>query len=78
MASAFQIRALTKASRILGSPERLCEMLDAPRAAFHRWLDGEESMPVAYFSLVLDFLADMEAGVTLLTSPDESSGIRKL
>ena len=75
MASAFQIRALKKASRILGSPERLCELLDAPRAAFYRWIEGEESMPVAYFGLVLDFLADMEKGATLVTS-GASTGIR--
>lgn len=75
MASSFQIRALHKASRLLGSPERLCELLDAPRAAFYRWMEGEESMPVAYFGLVLDFLADMEAGVTHLASA-EATGIR--
>jgi hypothetical protein len=75
--SAFQIRALKKASRILGSPDRLCELLDAPRAAFNRWMEGEESMPVAYFGVVLDFLSDMESGVTLLTSPHDSAGIRQ-
>ena len=52
-------------------------MLDAPRAAFYRWMEGEESMPVAYFGMVLDFLSDMESGVTLLTSSNESSGIRR-
>ena len=77
MVSTFQIRALKKASRILGSPERLCQLLDAPRAAFQRWLEGEESMPVAYFGLVLDFLSDMESGVTLLTSSNDSSGIHQ-
>ena len=71
MPSAFQIRALRKASRILGSPERLCEMLDAPRVAFLRWMEGEESMPMGYFGMVLDFLADMESGVTLLTPANE-------
>lgn len=76
MPSSFQIRALKKASRILGSPERLCQLLDAPRSAFYRWMEGEESMPVAYFSVVLDFLSDMETGVTLLTSSNESPGIR--
>lgn len=75
MASAFQVRALKKASRILGGPERLCELLDAPRAAFYRWMEGEESMPVSYFGLVLDFLADMEKGATLVAS-GESTGIR--
>jgi hypothetical protein len=71
VASSFQIRALKKASRILGSPERLCALLDAPHAAFYRWMEGEESMPLAYFTLVLDFLSDMESGVTLLTSSNE-------
>lgn len=66
MASAFQIRALKQASTILGSPERLCEVLDAPRGAFYRWIDGEESMPIGTFGMVLDFLADMESGTTLL------------
>jgi hypothetical protein len=75
VASAFQIRALKKASRILGSPERLCDLLDAPRAAFYRWMEGEESMPVAYFGLVLDLLADIEKGATLFGS-GESTGIR--
>jgi hypothetical protein len=75
VASAFQVRALKKASRILGGPERLCELLDAPRAAFYRWMEGEESMPVSYFGLVLDFLADMEKGATLVAS-GESTGIR--
>jgi hypothetical protein len=75
VASAFQIRALKKASRILGSPERLCELLDAPHAAFYRWMEGEESMPVAYFGVVLDLLADMEKGATLVAS-GESTGIR--
>ena len=75
MASAFQVRALKKASRILGSPERLCELLDAPHAAFYRWMEGEESMPVAYFGVVLDLLADMEKGATLVAS-GESTGIR--
>ena len=74
MASAFQIRALKKASRLLGSPERLCELLDAPRGSFCRWMEGEESMPVAYFGLVLDFLADMEKGATLVGS-GESTGV---
>jgi len=73
--SAFQTRALKKASRILGSPERLCDLLDAPRAAFYRWMEGEESMPVAYFGVVLDLLADMEKGATLVAS-GESTGIR--
>lgn len=75
MASAFQVRALKKASRVLGSPERLCELLDAPRAAFYRWLEGEESMPVAYFGLVLDFLGDMDKGATPVASGD-STGVR--
>jgi len=78
VASAFQIRALKKASRILGSPARLCEMLDAPRAAFSRWMEGEESMPMGTFGMLLDFLSDMETGVTLLTPSNDSPGIRGL
>jgi hypothetical protein len=66
VASTFQIHALKKASRILGTPERLCALLDAPHAGFYRWMEGEESMPIAYFGLVLDLLADMEAGATAL------------
>jgi hypothetical protein len=76
VASAFQIRALKKASRILGTPERLCEMLDAPRAAFYRWMEGEESMPMSYFGMVIDFLADMESGANLLTAANDSTGVR--
>lgn len=49
-------------------------MLDAPRAAFHRWVDGREAIPAPYFGMLLDFLADMESGANLLTSPDEASG----
>jgi hypothetical protein len=78
VASAFQIRALKKAARILGGPERLCDVLDAPRAAFHRWLEGEEAMPAATFGMLLDFLSDMESGVTLLTPSNDSPGIRSL
>ena len=69
---------MKKASRILGSPERLCEMLDAPRAAFSRWMEGEESMPMGTFGMLLDFLSDMETGVTLLTPSNDSPGIRGL
>jgi hypothetical protein len=76
VANSFQIRALKKASRILGTPERLCDMLDAPRAAFYRWMEGEESMPMAYFGMVLDFLSDMESGATLLSSSNDSAGVR--
>ena len=52
-------------------------MLDAPRAAFHRWLEGEESMPIAYFGMVLDFLADMESLYAALPpSANDSAGVR--
>ena len=76
MASPFQRSALRKASRILGSPERLCELLDAPRVAFYRWMEGEESMPVGTFGMVLDFLSDMESGRAFPASSSESSGVR--
>ena len=51
-------------------------MLDAPRAAFRRWMEGEESMPVAYLGMVLDFLSDMESGATAINSPRDSAGVR--
>ena len=72
MANGFHRRALKKACRILGDEERVREMLDAPRAAFHRWVDGREAIPAPYFGMLLDFLADMESGANLLTSPDEA------
>ena len=78
MANGLQRRALHKACRILGDEERLREMLDAPRVAFYRWIAGTEPVPAPYFSMLLDFLADMESGVTLLTSPNESPGVRAL
>jgi len=34
-------------------------------------------MPIAYFGMVLDFLSDMESGVTLLTASQDSAGIRQ-
>ncbi|HUQ74252.1 MAG TPA: hypothetical protein VM183_05950 [Burkholderiales bacterium] len=67
---------MRKASRILGTPERLCEMLDAPRAAFYRWMEGDESMPMSYFGMVIDFLADMESGANLLTAANDPTGVR--
>ena len=51
-------------------------MLDAPRAAFQRWMEGEESMPVAYLGMVFDFLADMESGATAINAPKASAGVR--
>ena len=68
----FHQRALHKACRILGDEDRVREMLDAPRAAFHRWMDGHEAIPAPYFVMLLDFLADMESGANFLTSPEES------
>ena len=68
----FYQRVLGKACRIVGDEERVREMLDAPRAAFLRWMDGREAIPAPYFHMLLDFLADMESGANILTSPDES------
>ena len=65
MAYAFQRRALRKAARIAGSPERVCDMLGAPPGAFCRWGEGEEAMPERFQRMLLDFLADMEATSTL-------------
>ncbi len=60
MGNAFQVRALKAASRLMGRPERLRDMLGAPPGAFCRWIDGYEPMPPAALARVLDFLADME------------------
>lgn len=51
-------------------------MLDAPRAAFYRWMEGDESMPMSYFGMVIDFLADMESGANLLTAANDPTGVR--
>jgi hypothetical protein len=72
----FHRRALTKAVGILGDEDRVREMLDAPRAAFHRWRAGEEAIPQPYFGMLLDFLADMESGINILTSVDETRSQR--
>lgn len=61
MGTAFQVRALKAASRLMGRPERLRDMLGAPPGAFCRWLDGYEAMPAAVLAMVLAFLADMES-----------------
>ena len=76
MRNGFHRRALRKAVRILGDEDRVREMLDAPRAAFLRWIDGDEAIPAPYFGMLLDFLADMESGANILTSPDETRGLR--
>ena len=76
MGNRFYQRALGKACRILGDEERVREMLDAPRAAFHRWMDGREAIPAPYLRMLLDFLADMESGTNLLTALDEMRGAR--
>lgn len=49
------------ASRLMGRPERLRDMLGAPPGAFCRWLDGYEAMPPAVLAMVLEFLAEMES-----------------
>jgi len=67
---------LKKACRILGDEDRVREMLDAPRAAYYRWLAGDEPIPDVYFGMLLEFLSDMESGSNLLTSPDEAGGLR--
>ena len=61
MRTAFQVRALKAASRLMGRPERLRDMLGAPPGAFCRWLDGYEAMPPAVLAMVLEFLAEMES-----------------
>ena len=76
MRNRFYQRVLGKACRIVGDEERVREMLDAPRAAFLRWSEGDEAIPAPYFGMLLDFLADMESGANLLTSPDETRGAR--
>ncbi len=65
MANAFQMRALRKAARITGSPERLRSILGAPPGAFCRWLEGDEAMPEYFQRMLLDFLSDMESTSTL-------------
>ena len=59
----LQLRALRKAARILGGEERLRALLDAPPGAFSRWMQGAEPVPTPVFLMIVDFLADMEAGV---------------
>jgi hypothetical protein len=61
----LQLRALRKAARIVGGEERLRAMLDAPPGAFARWWQGAEPVPTTVFLVLVDFLADMESGVTL-------------
>jgi len=65
MANAFQMRALRKAARITGSPERVRDILGAPPGAFCRWCEGDEPMPERFQRMLLDFLADMESTSTL-------------
>jgi len=76
VAKAFQRRALRSAARILGGESRLREMLDAPPGAFMRWLEGAEAMPELVFLMVVDFLADMEAGTNLLNRPSLDPTVR--
>jgi hypothetical protein len=61
MGNSFQVRALKAASRLMGRPERLRDMLGAPPGAFCRWIDGYEAMPPAVLAMVLEFLAGMES-----------------
>ena len=68
----LQLRALRKAARILGGEERLRALLDAPPGAFSRWLQGAEPVPMPVFLMIVDFLADMEAGVQPFGSAGET------
>ena len=68
----LQLRALRKAARLLGGEERLRALLDAPPGAFSRWLQGVEPVPLPVFLMLVDFLADMEAGVQPFGSGGES------
>jgi hypothetical protein len=68
----FQLRALRKAARILGGEERLRELLDAPPGAFARWMQEAEPVPAPVFLMLVDFLADMEAGVHPFGSAGEN------
>lgn len=73
----FQLRALRKAARILGSEERLRDMLGAPRGAFVRWWEGAEPVPTPIFLMIVDFLADMESGVQPFGSGGETLPARQ-
>jgi hypothetical protein len=68
----LQLRALRKAARLLGGEERLRALLDAPPGAFSRWLQGVEPVPLPVFLMLVDFLADMEAGVQPFGSGGET------
>jgi hypothetical protein len=61
VAHGLQERALKRAARITGGPERLRDLLGAPPGAFCRWLAGDERMPASYFALLLAYLAEIEA-----------------
>ena len=68
----LQLRALRKAARILGGEERLRALLDAPPGAFSRWVQGAEPVPLPVFLMLVDFLADLEAGVRPFGSAGET------
>jgi hypothetical protein len=72
----LQLRALRKAARILGGEQRLRDVLDAPPGAFSRWMQGVEPVPTPIFLMVVDFLADMEAGVQPFGSAGEVLPVR--
>jgi hypothetical protein len=55
------MRALRHASRLVGRPERLRDLLGAPPGAFYRWFEGYEAMPPEVLAMVLEFLASMES-----------------
>lgn len=49
----------------MGGEARLCEMLDVPPGAFPRWLEGVEPIPEPAFTMLLEFLSDMESKTLL-------------
>jgi hypothetical protein len=66
----LRLRALRKAARLVGGPERLRAVLDAPPGAFARWCEGAEALPTPVFLMLLEFLADMESGVNIVAATD--------
>ena len=60
MPTPLALRALRKASRILGGEARLCAVLDAPPGVFSRWMAGAAPVPEPVALMLIDFLSDME------------------
>ncbi|HYG56432.1 MAG TPA: hypothetical protein VD965_14140 [Burkholderiales bacterium] len=53
-----QTRTLRKAAAILGGPEALAAVLDAPQADVTSWLDGRIEPPRTAFLLSVDIIVD--------------------